>query len=89
MLNGVDQPCQTALPSTAGSGEGVSHFEQLEFAEIPILGVDRADAVLEENGRDMGIGNEVAPNGCFARHFPVRIQKTIHARVGGDAEIRH
>src|SRR5688500_4459345 len=41
--------------------------------EIPIVGVDHADAVLEQNGRDVGVRDEIAANGYLARHVPVSV----------------
>ena len=55
-LDGQRQ-CQLAAigPTAARSGKRVSQVDRLEFPEITVIGVQRADAVLEQDGCDVGV----------------------------------
>ena len=46
--------------SDKGSRERVTHFEGFEFPEISIVRVERPDAVLEKDRRDMSVRHEVS-----------------------------
>ena len=52
-------------------------LERLELPEVPVVRAERADAVLEEDGRDVGVGNEVAPNRHGAGDVLVCIDETV------------
>jgi len=68
--------------AAAGSGERVAQVKRLEFPEITVIGVQRADAVLEQDGYDVGVRDEVPANGGLARHLLVGIQETVQLRHG-------
>jgi hypothetical protein len=59
------------------SRERVSHVEQRDFPEITVIGIERTDAVLEQNGCDVGVRDEVPPNGQLARHILAGVRETV------------
>ncbi len=75
-------PAAAIRRTAAGSGEGVSHVERLELPEITVIGVQRADAVLEQDGCDMGVRDEIPANRHLARHVLVGIYETVQLRHG-------
>ncbi len=51
----------------------ISQVETLKFPEIAIIGVQRADAVLEKDCCNMGVGYEIATDRYLCGQAPVRV----------------
>jgi len=79
-------PAAAIRRTAAGSGEGVSHVERLELPEITVIGVQRADAVLEQDSCDVGVRDEIPANRCLARHALVGVQETV--QLGDGTHVR-
>ena len=73
-------------PTAADFRERVSHVERCEFTEISIIRVERPDAVLEKDRREVSIGDEVSPDRHVAGDPPVGVQETVQLRH--DAHVR-
>ena len=57
-----------AIGAPARSGERISQFERREFPEIAVIGVQGADAMLEQDRCDVRSREQIAANGRLARH---------------------
>ena len=68
-----DRPLAEAISPIAASGEGVPHIERLKFPEIAVIRVQRPDAVLEQDRRDVGVWDEVSANRHFSGYVLVRV----------------
>src|SRR5271166_50715 len=66
----------------AGSGERISHVERLEFPEVAVIGIERADAVLKKDSCDVGVRDEVPPDRYVARHVLVSVHEAVQLRDG-------
>jgi hypothetical protein len=68
-------------PTTrARSGEGIGNVEEVELPEVPIDRVQSADPVLPEEGRKMGVGNEVAADGEVVGDGAIDVEKSLSLR---------
>jgi hypothetical protein len=75
-------PAAAIGPTAAGSGERVSQVERLEFPGVTVIGVQRADAVLEQDSCDMSVRDQVAANRCLARYMLVGFYETVQLGHG-------
>jgi len=70
--------CQ--LPSGGRLFEGIGDLEEVELPEVPIDRVQPADAVLPEEGRQVGVRDEVAAHGEAGGHLTVDLKKSLPLR---------
>ena len=70
----------------SSSGERVSQLKGLEFPEITIIRIDRANTVLEQDGRDMRVWYKISTNDCFAGDMLVGIEESVE--LGHRANMR-
>ena len=56
--------------------EGIGDLEEVERPEVPIDRVQPAHAVLPEEGRQVGIGDEVAADGEAGGHLTVDLKES-------------
>ena len=67
-IPGISPRPAEAIGAPARSGERISQFERREFSEIAVIGVQGADAMLEQDRCDVRSREQIAANGRLARH---------------------
>lgn len=60
--------------------EGIGDLEEVELPEVPIDRVQPADAVLSEEGRQLGVRDEVAADREAGGHLTVDLKKSLPLR---------
>ena len=56
----------------------ITYFEEVEFFEIRVGGVNHPDIVLAQKGDQMGIGDEISADREFSGNFSVNFQEAVH-----------
>ena len=67
-------------------GERVAHLQGIESPEVAVMGIERPDAVLEKDRRDVRVGDEVSAHRHVATDMFVCVQKAV--LLGNDAHMR-
>jgi predicted nucleic acid-binding protein len=66
-----------ARQSARSSGQRISHIQERKPAEVALVGVERGNTVLAQDGGQVGVGHEVAPRRHVARELLVHRPETL------------